>query len=126
MRRPRYFYRPVRAVKKLRLYVFIPIFLLTYRRSLPTHFFSFFVKLNSFSVLLGVSYVKFSKMSEAALAVENMNGVALESNPRPLKVIIANRCSIIDIFVSCHVPRCLIQLRLFHLVAKKVRGKTMI
>lgn len=30
-------------------------------------------------------------MSEAALAVEEMNGVTLPTNPRPLKVIIANR-----------------------------------
>lgn len=30
-------------------------------------------------------------MSEAAHAVEEMNGVPLPSNPRPLKVIIANR-----------------------------------
>ncbi|KAK7604547.1 hypothetical protein V9T40_005733 [Parthenolecanium corni] len=40
--------------------------------------------------LKGVSYVKYSKMSEAALAIERMNGTALPSNPRPLKVIIAS------------------------------------
>ena len=34
-----------------------------------------------------VSYVTFSKASEAALAIEEMNGKCLFDNPRPLKVI---------------------------------------
>lgn len=35
--------------------------------------------------------MKYSKMSEAALAIEQMNGIALPNNPRPLKVIIASK-----------------------------------
>ncbi|KAL4222108.1 RNA-binding protein 45 [Mactra antiquata] len=38
----------------------------------------------------GVVYVTFSKTSEAALAMEEMNGKILPGNPRPLKVIVAN------------------------------------
>ena len=34
----------------------------------------------------GIAYVKFSKTSEAALAVEEMNGRCLGHHPRPLKV----------------------------------------
>jgi len=34
-----------------------------------------------------ISYVTFSKASEAALAIEEMNGKCLFDNPRPLKVI---------------------------------------
>jgi len=38
----------------------------------------------------GIAYIKFSKTSEAALAVETMNGRCLQPHPRPLKVMIAN------------------------------------
>ncbi|XP_052245992.1 RNA-binding protein 45-like isoform X2 [Dreissena polymorpha] len=38
----------------------------------------------------GVVYITYSKCSEAALALEEMNGKILEGNPRPLKVIMAN------------------------------------
>lgn len=38
----------------------------------------------------GIAYVKFSKTSEAALAVEEMNGRCIGQHPRPLKVMIAN------------------------------------
>jgi len=38
----------------------------------------------------GVTYVKFSKTSEAALAMEEMNGRCIGSHPRPLKVLIAH------------------------------------
>ena len=34
----------------------------------------------------GIAYVKFSKTSEAALAVEEMNGRCIGNHPRPLKV----------------------------------------
>ena len=34
----------------------------------------------------GVTYIKFSKTSEAALAMEEMNGRCIGSHPRPLKV----------------------------------------
>lgn len=47
--------------------------------------------LNFRTRISGVTYVKFTKMSEAARAVEEMNGVAINENTRPLKVIIANR-----------------------------------
>jgi len=33
-----------------------------------------------------ISYVTYSKASEAALAIEEMNGKCLKDNPRPLKV----------------------------------------
>ena len=36
--------------------------------------------------ILGVAYIKFSKTSEAAMAMEEMNGKTLEGNPKPLKV----------------------------------------
>jgi len=38
----------------------------------------------------GVTYIKFSKTSEAALAMEEMNGRCVGSHPRPLKVLIAH------------------------------------
>jgi len=38
----------------------------------------------------GIAYVKFSKTSEAALAVEEMNGRCLGHHPRPLKVMVAH------------------------------------
>lgn len=38
----------------------------------------------------GIAYIKFSKTSEAALAMESMNGRCLSPHPRPLKVMIAN------------------------------------
>lgn len=39
----------------------------------------------------GVTYIKFSKTSEAALAMEEMNGRCIGGHPRPLKVLIAHR-----------------------------------
>ena len=38
----------------------------------------------------GVTYIKFSKTSEAALAMEEMNGRCIDGSPRPLKVLIAH------------------------------------
>uniref|UniRef100_A0A0K2TAK8 RNAbinding protein 45like [Megachile rotundata] n=1 Tax=Lepeophtheirus salmonis TaxID=72036 RepID=A0A0K2TAK8_LEPSM len=38
----------------------------------------------------GVTYIKFSKTSEAALAMEEMNGKVIGNSPRPLKVLIAH------------------------------------
>jgi len=38
----------------------------------------------------GVTYIKFSKTSEAALAMEEMNGRCIGTHPRPLKVLIAH------------------------------------
>ncbi|QQP39762.1 RNAbinding protein 45like [Caligus rogercresseyi] len=38
----------------------------------------------------GVTYIKFSKTSEAALAMEEMNGKVIGGSPRPLKVLIAH------------------------------------
>ncbi|GFG33000.1 hypothetical protein Cfor_09657 [Coptotermes formosanus] len=38
----------------------------------------------------GVTYIKFAKTSEAALALEEMNGCCIGSHPRPLKVMIAH------------------------------------
>ena len=34
----------------------------------------------------GVAYIKFSKMSEATLAVEKLDGKAIGSDPKPIKV----------------------------------------
>jgi RNA recognition motif-containing protein len=38
----------------------------------------------------GVTYIKFSKTSEAALAMEEMNAKCIPGSPRPLKVLIAH------------------------------------
>jgi len=38
----------------------------------------------------GISYVKFSKTSEAAEALEAMNGKSIGTDPRPLKIVIAS------------------------------------
>lgn len=38
----------------------------------------------------GIAYIKFAKTSEAALAMETMNGRCIPPHPRPLKVMIAN------------------------------------
>jgi len=38
----------------------------------------------------GIAYIKFSKTSEAALAIEQLNGRCIGDHPRPLKVLIAN------------------------------------
>lgn len=40
---------------------------------------------------LGVTYIKFSKTSEAAFALEEMNGKMLGSVGRPIKVMIASK-----------------------------------
>ena len=42
----------------------------------------------------GIAYVKFSKTSEAALAVEEMNGRCIGHHPRPLKVILRQKLQI--------------------------------
>lgn len=39
----------------------------------------------------GVTYIKFSKTSEAAFALEEMNGKMLGSVGRPIKVMIASK-----------------------------------
>ena len=39
----------------------------------------------------GVAYIKFSKTSEAAKAVEEMHGKTIGQNARPIKVMIASR-----------------------------------
>ncbi|CAG2227394.1 unnamed protein product [Mytilus edulis] len=38
----------------------------------------------------GVTYIKYGKTSEAALAMEEMNGKSLDGDPKPLKVMIAS------------------------------------
>jgi RNA recognition motif-containing protein len=38
----------------------------------------------------GITYIKFNKTSEAALAMEEMNGRTITGSPRPLKVMIAH------------------------------------
>ena len=38
----------------------------------------------------GISYIKFSKTSEAAEALENLNGKTIGTDPRPLKIVIAS------------------------------------
>lgn len=40
---------------------------------------------------VGVVYIKYSKSSEAALAMEEMNGKVLANAPKPIKVMIAHR-----------------------------------
>jgi hypothetical protein len=40
--------------------------------------------------LQGIAYIKFYKTSEAAYAMEEMNGRCIGSDPRPLKVLIAH------------------------------------
>jgi len=37
-------------------------------------------------LLADIAYVTFSKASEAALAIEEMNGKCMGDNPRPMKV----------------------------------------
>lgn len=44
-----------------------------------------------FVVCIGVTYIKFSKTSEAAFALEEMNGKMLGSVGRPIKVMIASK-----------------------------------
>lgn len=53
-------------------------------------------------VFTGVVYIKFSKTSEAAKALEEMNGKTLGNPPgsRPLKVLVASRyCYVILEFI---------------------------
>ena len=38
----------------------------------------------------GICYITYSKASEAALAIEEMNGKCISNNPKPLKVLLAN------------------------------------
>lgn len=40
-----------------------------------------------FGCLLGITYVTYSRASEAALAIEEMNGKPVGDNPRPMKVL---------------------------------------
>ena len=62
-----------------------------------THFGSFGeiervdVKLNK-----GITYVKFAKTSEAANALEEMNGKSIGDDPRPLKFVIASRACAVE------------------------------
>jgi hypothetical protein len=46
----------------------------------------------------GIAYIKFSKTSEAALAMEEMNGKCVGSDPRPLKVLIAHAKDQVKVF----------------------------
>jgi hypothetical protein len=39
--------------------------------------------------LKGIAYIKFAKTSEAALAMEEMNGKIIAGDPRPLKVLVS-------------------------------------
>jgi len=41
--------------------------------------------------LTGIAFVKYSKASEAALAIEELNGKTLPTSPKPLKVMVATR-----------------------------------
>jgi len=52
-------------------------------------------------LLADISYVTFSKASEAALAIEEMNGKCMFDNPRPLKVI-----DTINSLVNCNTVNC--------------------
>jgi len=65
-------------------------------------FFSFGINcfgINSFGIsqtndlksrlLKGIAYIKFAKTSEAALAMEEMNGKIIAGDPRPLKVLVS-------------------------------------
>ena len=49
----------------------------------------------------GIAYVKFSKTSEAALAVEEMNGRCIGQHPRPLKVCRGFRGGYVDLNLFC-------------------------
>ena len=49
------------------------------------------ISLTYWRCLTGVTYIKFNKTSEAALAMEEMNGRCIGNHPRPLKVLIAHR-----------------------------------
>lgn len=53
----------------------------------------FVQRMFSFGQIAGVVYIKFSKTSEAAKALEDMNGKTLGTPPgsRPLKVLVASR-----------------------------------
>ena len=64
----------------------------------------------------GIAYVKFSKTSEAALAMETMNGRCLPPHPRPLKVMIANSRSQGSTRDVSETERC----RLFLVVPKSM------
>lgn len=44
-----------------------------------------------FIIISGVVYIKFAKTSEAARALEEMNGKHVEGGSRPIKVLIAHR-----------------------------------
>ena len=44
-----------------------------------------------FIIISGVVYIKFAKTSEAARALEEMNGKHVEGGNRPIKVLIAHR-----------------------------------
>jgi len=45
----------------------------------------------NFPLFLGIAYVKFSKTSEAAAAMEALDGKHVGNGPRPIKVLIAHR-----------------------------------
>ena len=60
-------------------------------------------------LLADISYVTFSKASEAALAIEEMNGKCMFDNPRPLKVI-----DTINSLVNCNTVNCYASLFFFY------------
>lgn len=56
--------------------------------SLTTHLnFFVYVWFADFGCVLGITYVTYSRASEAALAIEEMNGKPVGDNPRPMKVL---------------------------------------
>jgi len=46
-----------------------------------------YIDLTTMESVSGIVYITFSKCSEAALAMEEMNGKNIEGSPRPLKVL---------------------------------------
>ncbi|KAL7674339.1 hypothetical protein ACOME3_000620 [Neoechinorhynchus agilis] len=63
----------------------------------------------------GICYIKYEKASEAALAVENLNGNLIDGHSRPLKVLISNNRRDGSGRDPCEAER---MLRLFVLVPK--------
>ena len=68
----------------------------------------------------GISYIKFSKTSEAANALEALNGKTIGTNPRPLKIVIAssrgqqgtNKSDVTPLRLYLIVPRTLTKTQL--------------
>jgi len=66
----------------------------------------------------GIAYVKFSRTSEAAEAVEELDGRCIANHPRPLKVLIANAR---DKEMSRHIKEDERYLRLFVMISKDLK-----